>query len=90
MENQIKLSAEELQEIQILRDAARENINEVGRLNIQKFFFQKELDSVSEQIQNLYLETEKLNEREKNLVNEIVSKYGEGKLDFNTGLYSIN
>jgi uncharacterized coiled-coil DUF342 family protein len=90
MENQIKLSAEELQEIQILRDAARENINEVGRLNIQKFFIQKEIDSVSEQIQNLYSETEKLNEREKNLVNEIVSKYGEGKLDFNTGLYSIN
>jgi uncharacterized coiled-coil DUF342 family protein len=90
MENQIKLSAEELKEIQILRDAARENINEVGILNIQKFFIQKEIDSVSEQIQNLYSETEKLNEREKNLVNEIVSKYGEGKLDFNTGLYSIN
>ena len=90
MENQIKLSEEELQEIQILRDTARENINEVGRLNIQKFFIQKEIDSVCEQIQNLYLETEKLNEREKILVSEIVSKYGEGKLDFSTGLYSIN
>jgi predicted nucleic acid-binding Zn-ribbon protein len=90
MENQIKLTPEELDKIQNLREAARNNIQQIGQLNTQKFFLEREVTTVGEQIQNLYQETLQLNESEKQLVDEIVSKYGEGKLDFNSGVYSIN
>lgn len=90
MENQIKLTSEELQKIQILREQAKENVDKIGRLNIQKFFLEKELEFVEEQLQSLYSETMQLNEEEKRTVDEIVGKYGEGKLDFATGLYTIN
>jgi hypothetical protein len=90
MENQIKLTPEELQKIQILREQAKENVDKIGRLNIQKFFLEKELGFVGEQLQSLYSETMQLNEEEKKTVDEIVGKYGEGKLDFATGLYTVN
>ena len=88
MENNIKLTPEELQSIQTLREQAKENVDKIGRMNIQKFFLEKELEFVQEQLEALYSETMQLNEREKEKVDEIVSKYGEGKLDFATGLYT--
>jgi len=88
MENNIKLTPEELQSIQTLREQAKENVDKIGRMNIQKFFLEKELEFVQEQLEALYSETMQLNEKEKEKVDEIVSKYGEGKLDFATGLYT--
>ncbi len=88
MENNIKLTPEELQSIQTLREQAKENVDKIGRMNIQKFFLEKELEFVKEQLEALYSETMQLNEKEKEKVDEIVSKYGEGKLDFATGLYT--
>lgn len=90
MENNIKLTPEELQSIQTLREQAKENVDKIGRMNIQKFFLEKELEFVEEQLEALYSETMQLNEKEKEKVDEIVSKYGEGKLDFATGLYTKN
>jgi|694.fasta_scaffold153719_2 hypothetical protein len=90
MENQIKLTPEELDRIQNLREAARNNIQQIGQLNAQKFFLEREVTTVGEQIQNLYQETLQLNENEKQLVDEIVAKYGEGKLDFNSGVYTVS
>lgn len=88
MENNIKLTPEELQSIQTLREQAKENVDKIGRMNIQKFFLEKELEFVQEKLEALYSETMQLNEKEKEKVDEIVSKYGEGKLDFATGLYT--
>ena len=88
MENNIKLTPEELQSIQTLREQAKENVDKIGRMNIQKFFLEKELEFVKEQLEALYSETMQLNEKEKEKVDEIVNKYGEGKLDFATGLYT--
>ncbi len=88
MENNIKLTPEELQSIQTLREQAKENVDKIGRMNIQKFFLEKELEFVQEKLEALYSETMQLNEKETEKVDEIVSKYGEGKLDFATGLYT--
>jgi len=90
MDNQIKLTPEELQIIQTLREQAKENVDKLGRMNIQKFFLEKELQFVQEQLASLYEETMQLNEQEKKTVDEIVNKYGEGKLDFASGLYTKN
>jgi len=90
MENQIKLSSEELEKVQSLRNEARENVDKIGRMNIQHHFLTEEIRFVEEQLQSLYGETSDIKKREQELVNNIVSKYGEGQLDFNTGIYSQN
>ena len=90
MENQIKLSSEELEKVQSLRNEARENVDKIGRMNIQHHFLTEEIRFVEEQLHSLYGETSDIKKREQELVNNIVSKYGEGQLDFNTGIYSQN
>lgn len=86
----VKLSQEELDSIVSLRNLAKENIEKVGKINIQKHFLEKELEFVGEQLLSLYQETLQLNEQEKSKIDEIVGKYGEGKLDFATGIYTVD
>lgn len=85
-----KLTQEELDSIVSLRNLAKENIEKVGKINIQKHFLEKELEFVGEQLLSLYQETLQLNEQEKSKIDEIVGKYGEGKLDFATGIYTVD
>jgi len=86
----VKLTQEELDSIVSLRNLAKENIEKVGKINIQKHFLEKELEFVGEQLLSLYQETLQLNEQEKSKIDEIVGKYGEGKLDFATGIYTVD
>lgn len=88
-QNQIKLSQEELDSITSLRNNIRENIETVGKLNIRKFFLRQELESVEAELSSLYLESINLDQMEVEKTNEIISKYGEGKLDFATGIYTV-
>ena len=61
----VKLTQEELDSIVSLRNLAKENIEKVGKINIQKHFLEKELEFVGEQLLSLYQETLQLNEQEK-------------------------
>lgn len=88
-QNQIKLSQEELDSITSLRNNIRENIETVGKLNIRKFFLRQELESVEAELSSLYLESMSLDQMEVEKTKEIISKYGEGKLDFATGIYTV-
>jgi len=87
---EIKLSEQELIEINELRISIRENIDTIGNLNVRKHFLLKEISELDKDIENSLLETEHLNLSEKNKVKEIVEKYGEGRLDFETGIYYIS
>jgi hypothetical protein len=88
MNQKLELQHEELEKINSLRNSIRENVEKIGKMNIQKFFLDKELDFVREQLNLLYDESMILSENEKTLIQEIISKYGEGKLDFATGVYT--
>jgi hypothetical protein len=85
-----KLSQEELDSIISLRNLAKENVEKIGKLNIQKYFLESELEFIEEQLSGLYTESMKLNEQEKSKIDEVVGKYGEGKLDFATGIYTVD
>ena len=89
-EKMIKLSQEEMDGIIQLRDSIRENTTESGKLNIQKHFIQTELDVINSKLQEVYTKAEQLEALEKELIDSVVSKYGEGKLDFATGIYQVN
>jgi len=89
-EKMIKLSQEELDSIIQLRNSIRDNTTESGSLNIQKHFMQIELDILNSKLTDVYQKAEQLEALEKELIDSVVSKYGEGKLDFATGIYNIN
>jgi hypothetical protein len=88
MAEPIKISQEELDSILILREKIRANVESIGRLNIKKHFINLELKSAQEDLAQAYEESENLSMEEQRLVSEISKKYGDGELDFNTGLYS--
>ncbi len=89
-EKMIKLSQEELDSIIQLRNTIRDNTTESGTLNIQKHFMQTELDILNSKLADVYQKAEQLEAAEKQKIDEVVSKYGEGKLDFATGIYNVN
>ena len=84
----IKLSQEELESIKELREKIRSNVEKIGRLNIRKHFSETELNLIKMDLDTEYLETEELSRQESKVVDAIVAKYGDGDLDFTTGIYT--
>ena len=51
-------------------------------------FIEVEMREVQEELSHAYEESENLSMEEQRIVNETVQKYGDGDLDFSTGIYS--
>lgn len=90
MEQETKISDDELKSIIDLRDQIRENVEIVGRLQIQKHFLANELQSLADQSVEALNKSVELGDLERKLTEEIVGKYGEGQLDFASGVYTRN
>ena len=88
MSDQVKISQEELNSLLDLRERIRTNVESIGRLNIKRHFTQLELDQIAGDLDQAYSVSEDLSMEENRVVQEITAKYGEGDLDFNTGVYS--
>ena len=88
MSDQIKISQEELNSLLDLRERIRTNVESIGRLNIKRHFTQLELDQIIGDLDQAYSVSEDLSMEETRVVQEITDKYGEGDLDFATGVYS--
>ena len=88
MADSIKISQEELNSLLDLRERIRTNVESIGRLNIKRHFTQLELNQVNEDLNQAYSVSEGLSMEETRVVEEMTSKYGEGDLDFNTGVYT--
>jgi hypothetical protein len=88
MAEQIRISQEELNPILDLRERIRTNVESIGRLNIKRHFTQLELNQINEDLDQAYDNTEELSMEENRVVKEITTKYGEGDLDFSTGIYT--
>lgn len=88
MADQTTVTQEELNSILDLRERIRTNVESIGRLNIKKHFVQMELDQISGDLGQAYMTSEDLSLEENRVVKEITVKYGEGDLDFTTGVYT--
>jgi hypothetical protein len=86
---EIQLSQEEMDSILDLRNKLRENIESVGKLNIRKHFLEMDLQAVDAELGQLYTDSISLEQMENAKTTEIITKYGEGKLDFATGIYTV-
>lgn len=88
MENQTKITDEELKSILELRDKVRANLENIGRLNIRRHFLEMEIKVLDDSLASNYLEVEDLSAEENRITEEITKKYGNGNLDFETGIYT--
>jgi len=88
MADQIKFSEEELKALLDLRERIRFNVESIGRLNIRRHFVQLELNEIIGDLDQSYATSEELSMEENRVMKEVTEKYGEGDLDFNTGIYT--
>jgi conjugal transfer/entry exclusion protein len=88
MENQIQLPNELMDELQKLRDELTQNVIKIGRLNVQLSFYKKDTEIIERELQNLYQEAAMISVKEDELQNKVTGEYGNGKLDFETGVFT--
>lgn len=83
-----KLPEDLLLEIQGLKDELTENVVRIGKLNVQKAFYEKDLNMINLELDALYGQAEVLSKKEEDLQAKVVSLYGNGNLDFQTGIFT--
>lgn len=88
MSEEIKLPEELMLEIEGVRNEITENIVFIGRLNVQRAFYLKDLAEIEKQLEVQYDKADLLNRKEDELQKKVVSQYGNGKLDFATGVFT--
>jgi inactivated superfamily I helicase len=88
MSETVKLPEELVLQIQALKDELTENIIRIGRLNVQKSFYEKDLIALNEELSFLYDQADLLNTKESDLQKLVIGEYGNGSLDTGSGLYT--
>lgn len=87
-ENKIQLPSELIEELQKLRDELTQNVIKIGRLNVQLSFYKRDMEIIEQELQNLYQEAATISVKEDEIQNRVTSEYGNGKLDFETGIFT--
>jgi hypothetical protein len=85
---QVKLPEELLLEIQKVRDELAGNVVSIGRLNVQLSFLKKDVSSIEDELSRLYNKAEEISAKEAQIQDKVVSQYGVGKLNFETGMFT--
>jgi hypothetical protein len=80
-----KLTQEELQSIKDLQARYNQTAFEIGNLEIQLSTYKKYVVSLEEEKANLLKDITSIEEKEKELTNQLVSKYGNGNINSETG-----
>lgn len=88
MEETVKLPEELVLEVQALKDELMDNVIRVGRLSVQKSFYEKDLDMINGQLNELHDQAALIYQKEEDLQQRVISQYGNGKLDFETGIFT--
>jgi len=80
-----QLTQEELQSIKDLQARYNQTTFELGSLEIQLSAHKKHVASLEEEKANLFKDIVSIEEKEKELTDKLVEKYGNGTIDPNTG-----
>lgn len=87
MENQIKFTDDELNNIKTLRDKSTAIVLDFGQNELEVFTLNnrlKELENEKQQLQSTYLQ---LQQNERALIQELNKKYGSGTVDIESGVF---
>lgn len=84
----IKFSDEELKEIADLQIAYQKNLVRFGEHQIRSYMLEDEVKKLQSDEDGLKQEYLDIQTKEKEMLNKITDKYGEGSLDPNTGVFN--
>ena len=90
MGEKIKFTEEELKKIKELQTSYSHKTVNFGQISVQKILLKQEMDKLTENESKLQLEYIELQKREKGLVLELNTKYGQGTLDLDSGIFIAN
>lgn len=87
---EVKIAAEETEKIRELQNRYTQITVNLGQVSIASERLQENLDSLDTQKDELLAQHATAQEDERNLVEELTSKYGIGNLDLDTGIFTPN
>lgn len=90
MENQIKFTEEELTSIKTIRDENTSLILEFGQNELETFNLNSRLKELETEKQNLQSKYHQLQQQERELVQNLNTKYGAGTVDIESGVFIPN
>ena len=89
-DKEIKFAEEEMKTIQGIQDSYFEVQNDFGKLNLAKIKLEQQLDELDSADDNLTKKFVDTQEKERNFLEDITKKYGEGSLNPETGVFTAN
>jgi hypothetical protein len=88
MAEPIKITTEELQDFYKLKDDIQRNTFELGVLYLEKMELDALFKNMSDKETELRNKVGEFRQRESELMNRILQKYGEGNLDIKNGIFT--
>lgn len=88
MSEPIKITTDELAEIKMLQNKISQKIFEMGNLGVEKIEIDRMVQSFVERDKKLREDWDNLQKMEKEFVDKLVKKYGEGDLSIADGTFS--
>ena len=83
-----KLDKEHLDEIQALRERFAQNANWIGNISIERSLLQRQLEQLETQYSELLTKFDVLREEEKQLLDKLKERYGEGQINIQAGTFT--
>ena len=80
-----KVTEEELQQIQQLREALVEIVTQIGELHLSEFMAKRQLDQVQQNVKAHEQKFVEFQEKERVLFEQLQQKYGDGNINMDTG-----
>ena len=90
MSEEVKFSEEELKEVKGIQDEYFEIQNEYGQISVARLKISKQLDELNKVEEQLEDRFEKNETSEKDFINKITEKYGDGSLNPETRVFIPN
>jgi len=90
MNEQIQMTDGELSEVRTLQDKFQQKIFQLGQLTLQKLQATKALKQLSDQEITCEGDWISLQEEERQLIEVLLKKYGEGTLDLKAGMFIVD
>lgn len=79
------LTSQELTDIKSLNENVNKTVLSIGELDIKIYLIKKQLQELETEKSYLLSDYDKLQQKEKSITDLLLSKYGEGKIDLESG-----
>ena len=88
MADTVKFSDNEMKELQELQTSYQSKTIEFGQLRVQSILLKQQLDTLQNQEAQMEVDYSNIQEKERDLVDQLNKKYGPGALDPSTGTFT--